>query len=107
MYLDSRLNFINTVQHINNDNGYSQTSSKRQAKKHSLSLFPQSLGVRGVRLASILKASDYLASHTAVVNYTAVDPLLGTLEDLKMLATHLHQRDMYLLMDLPLAHATG
>lgn len=24
-----------------------------------------------------------------------------------MLATHLHQRDMYLLMDLPLAHATG
>ncbi|XP_050734089.1 4F2 cell-surface antigen heavy chain-like isoform X2 [Eriocheir sinensis] len=67
----------------------------------------QSLGVRGVRLASILKASDYLASHTAVVNYTAVDPLLGTLEDLKMLATHLHQRDMYLLMDLPLAYATA
>lgn len=60
-----------------------------------------------MRLASVLQASDYLASHTSVTNYTAVDPLLGTLEDLRMLGTQLHQRDMYLLMDLPLAHATG
>ncbi|KAG0711903.1 Glucan 1,6-alpha-glucosidase [Chionoecetes opilio] len=67
----------------------------------------QSLGVRSVRLASVLEATDYLDSHTAVANYTAVEPLLGTLEDLRALATHLHQRDMYLLMDIPLAQATG
>ncbi|KAK8390979.1 hypothetical protein O3P69_016966 [Scylla paramamosain] len=67
----------------------------------------QGLGVRGVHLVSILEAADYLGSHTAVTNYTTVDPLLGTQEDLRMLATHLHQRDMYLLMDVPLAHAAG
>lgn len=63
--------------------------------------------MRAVRLVSILEATDCLRSHTAVINYTSVDPLLGTLEDLRMLATHLHQRDMYLLMDVPLAHAAG
>ena len=67
----------------------------------------QGLGVRGVHLVSVLEAADYLDSHSAVTNYTAVDPLLGTLEDLRMLATHLHQRNMYLLMDVPLAHAAG
>ncbi|XP_069950073.1 uncharacterized protein [Cherax quadricarinatus] len=63
----------------------------------------QNLGIRAVRVNSIMEASDYLSSHNFITNYTAVDPLLGDSNDVKLLAALLHEKDMYLLMDMPLS----
>ncbi|XP_045597412.1 oligo-1,6-glucosidase isoform X2 [Procambarus clarkii] len=62
----------------------------------------QNLGIKAVRLNSIMEASDYLNNLTSITNYTAVDPLLGDSNDVKLLAALLHQKGMYLLMDMPL-----
>ncbi|XP_071530060.1 amino acid transporter heavy chain SLC3A2-like isoform X3 [Panulirus ornatus] len=63
----------------------------------------QSLGIKAVRLNSILKANNYWDSYTSVTNYTAVDPLLGDSSDVQLLTKLLHRKGMYLLMDIPLS----
>ncbi|KAG7174398.1 Neutral and basic amino acid transport protein rBAT-like 1, partial [Homarus americanus] len=63
----------------------------------------QNLGIKAVRLNSIIEASDYLYSYTSITNYTAVDPLLGDSSHVELLAALLHQKGMYLLMDIPLS----
>jgi amylosucrase len=40
----------------------------------------------------------------AVADYSAVDPRLGTIDDLEALAADLHERDIALCVDLPLNH---
>lgn len=62
----------------------------------------ESLGVKGIRLNSILHAVDYLEDFTSVTNYTSVDPLLGSPTDVELLTRLLHEKELYLLMDIPL-----
>jgi amylosucrase len=80
------------------------------------------------KLAALLQRLDYLAElgvtylHLmpllrpregendggyAVADYRAVDPRLGTMDDLERLAQALHERDMSLCIDLVLNHTGG
>ncbi|MBR6120386.1 MAG: hypothetical protein IKQ04_08730 [Oscillospiraceae bacterium] len=64
----------------------------------------RSLGVEGIWLTPIFPSSSY---HKYDANdYCAVDPAFGTLEDLKELAELCHQRNVKLILDLPLNHTS-
>ncbi|CAL4122705.1 unnamed protein product, partial [Meganyctiphanes norvegica] len=62
----------------------------------------QDLGVKTVRLESIFPAVNYLDNPHSVVNLTGVDDVLGHVGDVAILSAMLHQRDMHLMLNLPL-----
>lgn len=67
----------------------------------------KNIGIKAIRLNSVLETRDYLHSHTPITNYTAVDPMFGSNKDLHLLAAVLHEKNMYLLMDIPLTFKTN
>ncbi|XP_042869056.1 neutral and basic amino acid transport protein rBAT-like isoform X2 [Penaeus japonicus] len=67
----------------------------------------KNIGIKAIRLNSVLETRDYLHSLTPVTNYTAVDPIFGSNKDLHLLAAVLHEKEMYLLMDIPLNFNTS
>lgn len=71
------------------------------------SYYTQNIGIKAIRLNSVLETRDYLHSHTPITNYTAVDPMFGSNKDLHLLAAVLHEKNMYLLMDIPLTSKTN
>ncbi len=64
----------------------------------------KSLGVEGLWLTPIFDSNSY---HKYDINdYYAVDPDFGSLEDLKELAELCHQRNVKLILDLPINHTS-
>ncbi|MBO4384063.1 MAG: hypothetical protein J5854_01415 [Clostridia bacterium] len=63
-----------------------------------------SLGVEGLWLSPIFKSSSY---HKYDVNdYYTIDESFGTEEDLKELIRICHERDVYVILDLPINHTS-
>jgi len=62
----------------------------------------RSLGVEGVWLTPIFKSPSY--HKYDVTDYYTVDPSFGTEADLKELISLCHERDMLLILDLPINH---
>ncbi|XP_076181656.1 alpha-amylase 3 isoform X2 [Ptiloglossa arizonensis] len=60
------------------------------------------LGVRGIRLNSIFPATHYPEHFLDIKNLTDLNTNLGTLEDFDKLVKDIHQRNMTLILDLPL-----
>lgn len=60
------------------------------------------LGVRAVRLNSIFPAPHYPEYYWNISNMTNVNRELGTLQDFDVLVREIHQRNMSLVLDLPL-----
>lgn len=67
----------------------------------------EELGINLVHLMPILKCPDKENDGGyAVSDYRSINPAIGTMEDVKALASHLHQKDMILMMDLVLNHTS-
>ena len=62
----------------------------------------KSLGVEGLWLTPIFKSSSYHKYNVA--DYYQVDPSFGTGDDLKELISLCHERDVLLILDLPINH---
>ncbi|XP_055600599.1 alpha-amylase 3-like [Uranotaenia lowii] len=62
----------------------------------------KSLGVAAVRLNSIFPSKHYPDHFQDVTSLTAVDEVLGKVEDLQKLAAVLHERNISLILDLPI-----
>ncbi len=61
-----------------------------------------SLGIEGIWLTPVFKSQSY---HKYDVNdYYAIDPKFGTMEDLQELIRLCHERDVKLILDLPINH---
>ena len=64
----------------------------------------KSLGIEGIWLTPIFPSRSY---HKYDVNdYCDVDPAFGTVEDVKELAERCHQRNVKLILDLPINHTS-
>lgn len=61
-----------------------------------------SLGVEGLWLTPVFTSPSY--HKYDVTDYYAIDPVFGTMEDLRELISICHARDVLLIMDLPLNH---
>ena len=64
--------------------------------------FELSLGVEGLWLTPLFKSSSYHKYN--VTDYYHVDPAFGTEDDLKELIALCHERDVLLILDLPINH---
>ena len=64
----------------------------------------RSLGVEGLWLTPIFKSPSY--HKYDVEDFYAVDPQFGTMEDLKELIELCHQRNVKLILDLPINHTS-
>ncbi len=64
----------------------------------------KSLGVEGIWLTPVFSSPSY--HKYDVTDYCAVDPAFGTLEDLQELIALCHERDVKLILDLPLNHTS-
>ncbi|XP_023248133.1 neutral and basic amino acid transport protein rBAT-like [Copidosoma floridanum] len=62
----------------------------------------EGLGVKGVRLNSIFLSTKYPQRYTELESLTEIDPALGTLDDFSKMVSAIHQRNMALVLDLPL-----
>ncbi len=62
----------------------------------------KSLGVEGIWLTPVFLSSSY--HKYDVTDYYQIDPAFGTEEDLKELTALCHERDVKLILDLPLNH---
>ncbi|XP_011164277.1 maltase A2 isoform X2 [Solenopsis invicta] len=62
----------------------------------------KNLGVRAVRLNSIFPAPHYPEYYSNISNMTGVNKELGTLEDFSGLVRAIHERNMSIVLDLPL-----
>ncbi|XP_058452056.1 neutral and basic amino acid transport protein rBAT-like [Malaya genurostris] len=62
----------------------------------------KSLGIAAVRLNSIFPSKHYPDHFQDVTSLTAVDEVLGTIEDLQKFAAVLHERNISLILDLPI-----
>ena len=62
----------------------------------------KSLGIEGFWLTPIFLSPSY--HKYDVTDYYRIDPAFGTLDDLKELAALCHERDVKLILDLPLNH---
>ncbi len=62
----------------------------------------KSLGIEGIWLTPIFLSPSY--HKYDVTDYYQIDPSFGTLEDLRELIALCHQRDVKLILDLPLNH---
>ncbi|XP_023289386.1 neutral and basic amino acid transport protein rBAT isoform X2 [Orussus abietinus] len=60
------------------------------------------LGVQGIRLNSIFRASHYPEHYSNITSLTDLEPHLGTMDDFSSLVRQIHERNMSLLLDLPL-----
>lgn len=60
------------------------------------------LGVRAVRLNSIFQSEHYPEDYDKVKNLTRIEPLLGTMDDFKLLISQLHKHNISLILDIPL-----
>ena len=77
---------INRLDYLNDGNPASETS----------------LGVEGIWLTPIFLSPSY--HKYDVTNYDQIDPSFGTPEDLRELIALCHERDVKLILDLPLNH---
>ena len=62
----------------------------------------RSLGVEGIWLTPVFTSPTY--HKYDVTDYYTIDPQFGTMEDLQELITLCHERDVKLILDLPLNH---
>ena len=62
----------------------------------------RSLGVEGIWLTPIFRSRSY--HKYDVDDYYAIDPSFGTMDDLKELISLCHQRNVKLILDLPINH---
>ena len=62
----------------------------------------KSLGIEGIWLTPVFLSPSY--HKYDVTDYYQIDPVFGTKEDLKELAELCHERDVKLILDLPLNH---
>lgn len=62
----------------------------------------KSLGVGAIRLNSIFPSKHYPDHFQEVTSLTAVDDVLGSVEDLQKFAAVLHERNISLILDLPI-----
>ena len=62
----------------------------------------ESLGVEGLWLTPVFASPSY--HKYDITDYETIDPAFGTQEDLKELIALCHQRDVLLILDLPLNH---
>ena len=62
----------------------------------------KSLGVEGIWLTPIFRSPTY--HKYDVTDYYTIDPAFGTMDDLKELIALCHERDVKLILDLPLNH---
>lgn len=62
----------------------------------------KSLGVQGIWLTPIFSSPTYHKYN--VTNYYKIDPKFGTMEDLKELITKCHERNIQVILDLPINH---
>uniref|UniRef100_A0A023EVE8 Putative expanded n=1 Tax=Aedes albopictus TaxID=7160 RepID=A0A023EVE8_AEDAL len=62
----------------------------------------QTLGVGAVRLNSIFPSAHYPDRFQEVTSLTAIDEVLGKVEDLQKFAAVLHERNISLILDLPI-----
>ena len=62
----------------------------------------KSLGIEGIWLTPVFLSPSY--HKYDVTDYFQVDPAFGTLEDLRELVALCHERDVKLILDLPLNH---
>lgn len=60
------------------------------------------LGVVGVRLNSIFPSKNYPYHHDNVSTLLAIDDVLGTSDDLKHLVRTFHEKNLSLILDLPI-----
>ncbi|XP_011696220.1 PREDICTED: neutral and basic amino acid transport protein rBAT-like isoform X2 [Wasmannia auropunctata] len=60
------------------------------------------LGIRAVRLNSIFPAPHYPEYYSNISNMTDVNRELGTLDDFSVLVREIHERNMSIVLDLPL-----
>lgn len=60
------------------------------------------LGIRAIRLNSIFPAPHYPEYYSNISNMTEVNKELGTLDDFSVLVREIHERNMSLILDLPL-----
>ena len=63
-----------------------------------------SLGVEGLWLTPIFSSPSY--HKYDVTDYYTIDPAFGTMEDLKALIDACHERNMLLILDLPINHTS-
>lgn len=78
----------------------------RTNDSHSRNFYAlQGLGVRTLRLAPVFETSGFVGLSWGLppTNYTVVAPQLGDTRDLHLLAALLHERNMFLILDVPLA----
>lgn len=62
----------------------------------------KSLGVSGIRLNSIFPSPHYPDDYDNLTSLLEVSKVLGKEDDIQQLSQSLHERNMYLLLDLPL-----
>ena len=62
----------------------------------------RSLGIEGIWLTPVFRSPTY--HKYDVMDYFSIDPAFGTLEDLKELVGLCHERNVKLILDLPLNH---
>ena len=62
----------------------------------------KSMGIEGIWLTPIFESPSY--HKYDVTDYRRIDPAFGTMEDLEELIRMCHERDMKLILDLPLNH---
>lgn len=60
------------------------------------------LGVKGVRLSYIFPSTSYPEHFQNPENLTQIDHSIGTFEDFAVLLDNLHQRKIYVILDLPI-----
>ena len=65
----------------------------------------KSLGVEGIWLTPIFLSPSY--HKYDVTDYYTIDPQFGTMDDLRELISLCHQRDVKLILDLPLNHTSN
>ena len=61
-----------------------------------------SLGVQGIWLTPVYESPSY--HKYDVTDYYTIDPSFGTMEDLEALIAACHERDMLIILDLPINH---
>lgn len=60
----------------------------------------KNLGINAVRLNSVFAALDYPYQYEHVINFNAVDPHLGSLDDFRDLVKELHRNKIALVLDI-------
>ncbi|KAJ8669834.1 hypothetical protein QAD02_001093 [Eretmocerus hayati] len=60
------------------------------------------LGVKGIRLNSVFRSSQYPQNYQEIQSLTEIDPSLGSLSDFTDMVTAIQTRNMKLVLDLPL-----